>query len=102
MPSRVFADTFYWIALINPHDADHARVTAHARAQPALNMVTTDEVLVEFLAGMSGLGPYWRGQAVLAVRDVLAAAAVAVIAADRAGSSTPSTCTKPGPIKGTR
>ncbi len=25
---KVFADTFYWLSLTNPHDSDHARAQA--------------------------------------------------------------------------
>jgi hypothetical protein len=51
----VFADTFYWIALLNPEDPDHDRVTALISAgTPAL--VTTEEVLSEFLTYFSGRG----------------------------------------------
>ena len=40
----VFADTFYWIALTSPADADHHR--AH---EITGDLVTTDEVLAEYL-----------------------------------------------------
>ena len=44
-----FADTFYWIALTNPLDA------AHSHAQTFRNdLVTTDEVLTEYLNYFSG------------------------------------------------
>jgi hypothetical protein len=41
----VFADTFYWIALTVPSEAEHER--AHRLAQ---SIVTTDEVLSEYLS----------------------------------------------------
>jgi hypothetical protein len=30
-PRMLFADTFYWVALLNPGDAFHAHVTAFGR-----------------------------------------------------------------------
>jgi predicted nucleic acid-binding protein len=45
----IFADTFYWVSLANPKDEWHARVKDLSRGiQPAF-VVTTDEVLTEFL-----------------------------------------------------
>jgi uncharacterized protein len=46
----LFADTFYWVALTHPADARHAdAVNMDAEIRGAL-IVTTDEVLTEFLA----------------------------------------------------
>jgi predicted nucleic acid-binding protein len=56
----VFADTFYWYAIANPRDQWH-QVARQARARlGALQIVTTEEVLLEFLAAMSGGGEYLR------------------------------------------
>ena len=38
----VFADTFYWIALINPRDARHRRVLEAADDLADRAIVTTD------------------------------------------------------------
>ena len=46
----VFADTFYWIALSNPADAAHRRVLEFSKQSDIGPIVTTDEVLTEFLA----------------------------------------------------
>lgn len=46
----VFADTFYWIALANPRDDAHNRVLDASRRLGSRLIVTTDEVLTEFLA----------------------------------------------------
>jgi predicted nucleic acid-binding protein len=68
---RVFADTFYWLAITNPSDQwREIAATASSHLGDAL-IVTTDEVLTEFLAGMAGQGEYQRGLAVRMVRRIL-------------------------------
>ena len=69
---RVFADTFYWLAITNPSDQwREIAATAASQLGDAL-IATTDEVLTEFLAGMAGQGEYQRGLAVRIVRRILA------------------------------
>jgi predicted nucleic acid-binding protein len=64
MPPRTpFADTFYWVALLNHRDPFHARVAAFSRSLGATGLVTTDEVLTEVLNWFSRSGPLWRGKA---------------------------------------
>jgi predicted nucleic acid-binding protein len=46
---EIFADTFYWIALANPADASHQAARAFDLTNPESALVTTDEVLSEFL-----------------------------------------------------
>ena len=84
-PRKTFADTFFWLALLNPRDAAHGRARALNRALASSGLVTTVEVLTEMLATMSGGGPYWRGMAVRVVRRLLNAHNVEVIPQDRAG-----------------
>jgi predicted nucleic acid-binding protein len=72
MAARYFADTFYWIALANPADAWHARVSAWRQAHPAAPLVTTEEVLSEVLTWFAGTGPAGRAHAAATVRDILA------------------------------
>jgi hypothetical protein len=58
MPPRVlFADAFYWVALLNPGDAFHARVVAFSRTLGTAGLVTTDEVLTEVLNWFAASGP---------------------------------------------
>lgn len=45
----VFVDTFYWVALANPRDNWHERVKLASSALGPVRMLTTDEILVEFL-----------------------------------------------------
>ena len=71
MPPRVlFADTFYWVALINVRDPFHARVTAFGRTLGAARLVTTDEVLTEVLNWFSRSGPRWRGRVANLIHDL--------------------------------
>jgi uncharacterized protein len=68
----VFADTLYWYAIANPRDQWHP-VAVQARARlGALQIVTTEEVLLEFLAAMSGGGQYLRRATVALVRTIMA------------------------------
>jgi predicted nucleic acid-binding protein len=48
--SRVFADTFYWIALTNQRDSAHRAVMRLTATLAPHSVVTSDEVLTEFLA----------------------------------------------------
>ncbi len=70
MQPTVFADTFYWLALARPRDAWHVRVWRWAKANVTTRIVTTDEVLTEFLNALSGAGPAARAYAAATVHDV--------------------------------
>lgn len=45
---KVFADTFYWVALTSAEDDAHTRALAFSRSVP-LELVTTEEILTEYL-----------------------------------------------------
>src|SRR5947209_13479719 len=62
-PRTLFADTFYWIALLYPRDASHARVSSLSKTLGVVRLVTTDEVFVEVLNWFSAYGPTWRAKA---------------------------------------
>ena len=49
----VFADTGYWIALLNPKDDWHGRAIETSRALGKCRLVTTEMVLDELLAALS-------------------------------------------------
>jgi hypothetical protein len=70
----VFADTFYWIALTLPGDAAYER--AH---QITDDVVTTEEVLTEYLTFFCGAPEYLRPQAATNVEAVLSDSTVRVI-----------------------
>jgi predicted nucleic acid-binding protein len=65
--SRVFADTLYWVGLINRRDPWSDAVTRIASDLEA-SIVTTDEVLVETLGFLSASGPHLRAVAFAFVR----------------------------------
>ena len=46
---RLFADAVYWIAIANHKDQWHAKVVAVMRSLGQATLVTTEEVLDEFL-----------------------------------------------------
>ena len=56
MPPTVFADTFYWLALVRPRDRWHAVTRDWTAANPLTRIVTTDEVLTEYLNGLAKAG----------------------------------------------
>ena len=63
---KVFADTFYWIALTDSTDAAHKRAR-----QVTDDLVTTDEVLTEYLNFFSASQEFMRREIVLTVEDIL-------------------------------
>jgi predicted nucleic acid-binding protein len=76
---RLFADTFYWIALFNPRDAWHERVLAFSQAVGPWHLTTTEEVLSEFLTFYGAAGPQTRQQAAALARSLFADPTVTVI-----------------------
>jgi predicted nucleic acid-binding protein len=65
---EVFADTFYWIALLNPADKWHQEAKTFSQTNPKVSLVTTDAVLMEFLNYFAGAGERMR-RAVAALCD---------------------------------
>jgi predicted nucleic acid-binding protein len=47
--SALFADTFYWIALADFTDSAHQRALTLTAERAASRIITTDEVLTEYL-----------------------------------------------------
>ena len=75
----VFADTFYWIDITNPKDSAHRSALLGVRPTLGSRMiVTTDEVLTEFLAFCAS-DPRLRLEAAFAVQDILEAEDVRVV-----------------------
>jgi len=75
----VFADTLYWVALINPSDPWHEAVLLSRASAGSRDIITTDEVLVEVLAALSGGGAYLRKRAAVFIRSMLTQTDVAVL-----------------------
>jgi predicted nucleic acid-binding protein len=65
---EVFADTFYWIALLNPADKWHQQARTFSQTNPEISLVTTEAVLTETLNYFSEAGERMR-QAVAALCD---------------------------------
>ena len=75
---KVFADTFYWIALTDSTDAAHKRAR-----QVTDDLVTTDEVLTEYLNFFSASQEFMRREIVLTVEDILQDPGVTLIPQSR-------------------
>lgn len=82
---RVFADTFYWIALLYRRDPWHLPVTAFSQTLVDTDrVVTTDAVLTEMLAAFSAAGARLRDEAVFLVDGLLHDPQVRVVESTRA------------------
>jgi predicted nucleic acid-binding protein len=79
----VFADTFYWAAITSTGDAAHGRAIELSRTLKPDRIVTTDEVLSEYLAFFAGARPSVRAQAAKNVADLMNSPAVLVIPQSR-------------------
>jgi predicted nucleic acid-binding protein len=69
--STVFADTLYWIALINSRDQWHERAVSINSALTDASLVTTDSVLIEVANFFAEYGEIMRRKVALAIRTVL-------------------------------
>ncbi len=67
----LFADTFYWVALINPQDDWHERVLSFSQSLGDVDLVTTEEVLAEVLTFFSKSGFRMRQRVVNLVTSIL-------------------------------
>ncbi len=67
---RVFADTSYWIALLNPRDDLHPKARAISREYGPDKIITSEMVLVEFLNSFSDYGPRLRQAAAKAAASL--------------------------------
>jgi predicted nucleic acid-binding protein len=70
--TAAFADTLYWYGLANPHDQWHPVVLQTRARLGQVSIITTEEVLTEFLTAMSGGGAFLRRTAAALVRTILA------------------------------
>ena len=79
----VFADTFYWAALTSTEDAAHDRAMALSRSLTPDKIITTDEVLCEYLAFCAGARPSVRAEAARIVAELIEDPAVRVVPQSR-------------------
>ncbi|MFL6214647.1 MAG: type II toxin-antitoxin system VapC family toxin [Blastocatellia bacterium] len=68
---KVFADTSYWVALIDPKDKWHSKALKLSQSFTGVLLITTDEVLSEVLTFFSGYGPYLRERVTQIVFGIL-------------------------------
>jgi predicted nucleic acid-binding protein len=75
----VFADTLFWIARARPRDTWRAPARKALKRLGKVRLVTTDEVLVEFLTALRDGGPILRRKAVETIRLLLQSPDVTVV-----------------------
>jgi uncharacterized protein len=71
MTEIIFADTFYWVALLSPRDTFHNQAIAITAKLGKTKIITTDEVLSEVLNFLSDGGAKLRERTVNIVRQLL-------------------------------
>lgn len=67
----VFVDTAYWIAIFSKRDPWRGSARQARQRIGEAKLITTDDVLVEFLSACAAAGPQIRTEAAGFVRDVL-------------------------------
>ncbi len=80
---KVFADTLYWVATVKPGDPYEAAAREARQAVGACLIVTTDEVLCEFVTALAKSGPTIRQKSVRIVKALYDSASVKVIEQSR-------------------
>jgi uncharacterized protein len=75
---RVFADTGYWIALLNPRDNLHQKASTVAHDYSLDQIVTSEMVLAEFLNSFSDSGATLRQTAAKAVSTLRIASQIVI------------------------
>ena len=75
----IFADTFSWVALTNKLDALHERALALPRSFGSPRIVTTEQVITEYLNFFAEWGEHFRRKASANVRGALAMPSVTVV-----------------------
>ena len=68
---KVFADTAYWVAIVKPDDPSGKEARKVSETLRNARIVTTDEVLAEFLTALSRAGATMRAEASEMVRRIL-------------------------------
>jgi uncharacterized protein len=81
--TALFADTFYWIALADPNDSAHKKALALTVELAGSRIVTTDEVLTEYLTFFASAPEPTRREAAAVVEDLLSSSVIQVIPQSR-------------------
>lgn len=76
---RLFADTGYWVALLDKEDGLHEKAVNVSRGLGPSHIFTSEMVPTEFLNCFSGLGPHLRGAAVKAIETLRNSAGVTIV-----------------------
>ncbi len=79
MINLVFADTFYWIAIADYTDSSHQQALALTARMSPYKILTTDEVLTEYLNFFADRSELVRRQVLQSVRGILRSASISVI-----------------------
>jgi predicted nucleic acid-binding protein len=82
---RIFADAYYWIALLNDRDQGHAAARAIGEALRGATLVTAEEILAEVLGFFAGRGRHLRHAASALVECILGDPAIVVRPQSHAG-----------------
>jgi predicted nucleic acid-binding protein len=77
---KVFVDTFYWIARINPRDQWYQKAVELSASLNDAEFITTEAVLIELLNYFSEYGPEMRKAVVRIVRQIVGDPTVLVFA----------------------
>jgi predicted nucleic acid-binding protein len=81
----VFADTCYWIALLNPRDQLYDKAVSVSRGLGEARISTTDEVLTELLNYFGARGTFFRTAATRLVERIQLDRTIRVVEQDHAG-----------------
>jgi predicted nucleic acid-binding protein len=75
----VFVDTLYWVAVLRPNDPYSAKARRVKASLGHVELVTTEEVLVECLGFVAGAGRHVRQVAAAAMQEILTSKDVTVV-----------------------
>ncbi|NES71072.1 MAG: type II toxin-antitoxin system VapC family toxin, partial [Okeania sp. SIO2D1] len=67
---KVFADTGYWVALLNPRDDLHQKVQEVSEAIAPVHIFTSEMVLTEVLNDFSKRGDFFRQAAIELIENI--------------------------------
>jgi uncharacterized protein len=76
---KVFADTFYWVALINPQDDWHNHAIRVSQSLENVQILTTEEILGEVLTFYSKAGLQMRKRTVAFVKQIFSNSDIQII-----------------------
>ena len=76
----IFADTFYWIALLNPKDGWHQIALHYALNNTTNSLITTDGIIDEVLNYAASRGSVMRQKALLMCTQILREPTINIIA----------------------